>query len=98
MIDAEVNAIVKLNSESSSDKSVVIQPHDDGIGADITKNDGIYSAYFTHFLGKGRHGVEVLINISILIRILISKVINTLQLHFPFFSSFEFLNQLKLNF
>lgn len=27
------------------------------LGADVTENDGIYTAYFTHFNGNGRYAV-----------------------------------------
>lgn len=37
--------------------SVEVNLRDDGIGADVTKNDGIYTGYFTHFNGNGRYGV-----------------------------------------
>lgn len=30
---------------------------DDGVGADVTKNDGVYTGYFTHFNGNGRYAV-----------------------------------------
>ncbi|XP_041452567.1 calcium-activated chloride channel regulator 4A-like [Lytechinus variegatus] len=59
VMEADVRAVVRLNSNAREENTVTIIPHDDGIGADITKDDGIYSAYFTSFLGKGRHGVEV---------------------------------------
>lgn len=59
MTEARVQAKVRLNTNAQENNTVTIVPHDDGIGADITKDDGIYSAYFTSFLGKGRHGVEV---------------------------------------
>ena len=29
------------------------------VGADAFAGDGIYSAYFTQFNGKGRHGIKV---------------------------------------
>ncbi|XP_071484879.1 calcium-activated chloride channel regulator 3A-1-like [Diadema antillarum] len=59
VINAKVNAVVRLNSGSDAADTVTLVPRDDGLGADINKNDGIYSAYFTNFLGHGRHGVEV---------------------------------------
>ncbi|XP_030844502.1 calcium-activated chloride channel regulator 1 isoform X2 [Strongylocentrotus purpuratus] len=62
--EARVQAQVRLNTNAQENNTVTIVPHDDGIGADITKDDGIYSAYFTSFLGKGRHGVEVRVSAS----------------------------------
>ncbi|XP_072023134.1 calcium-activated chloride channel regulator 1-like [Amphiura filiformis] len=41
-----------------------IQPfavNDDGLGADIQKNDGIYSAFLTKFKGEGRYGLSVMV-------------------------------------
>ena len=34
-------------------------PKDDGIGADVRKDDGVYSTYFTDFCGEGRYGANV---------------------------------------
>ncbi|XP_077561001.1 calcium-activated chloride channel regulator 3A-1-like isoform X2 [Haemaphysalis longicornis] len=36
---------------------VEVEIFDDGLGADVTANDGIYSAYFTQFEGTGRYSV-----------------------------------------
>lgn len=36
---------------------VEVELFDDGIGADVTANDGIYSSYFTQFEGAGRYSV-----------------------------------------
>lgn len=36
---------------------VEVELFDDGIGADVTANDGIYSTYFTQFEGAGRYSV-----------------------------------------
>ncbi|XP_077498139.1 calcium-activated chloride channel regulator 1-like [Amblyomma americanum] len=35
-----------------------VQLFDDGLGADVTANDGIYSGYFTQFNGTGRYSVS----------------------------------------
>ncbi|XP_077546571.1 calcium-activated chloride channel regulator 1-like isoform X2 [Haemaphysalis longicornis] len=37
---------------------VDVELFDDGLGADVTANDGIYSAHFTQFEGKGRYSVS----------------------------------------
>ncbi|KAH9372386.1 hypothetical protein HPB48_006684 [Haemaphysalis longicornis] len=36
---------------------IEVELFDDGLGADVTANDGIYSAYFTQFEGTGRYSV-----------------------------------------
>ncbi|XP_050418546.1 calcium-activated chloride channel regulator 4 [Patella vulgata] len=38
---------------------VAIQLLDNGAGADVTKNDGVYSRYFTLFTGYGRYSVKI---------------------------------------
>ncbi|XP_072025963.1 calcium-activated chloride channel regulator 4-like [Amphiura filiformis] len=41
-----------------------VQPfavNDDGLGADIQENDGIYSAFLTEFKGEGRYGMSVMV-------------------------------------
>nr|XP_050031050.1 calcium-activated chloride channel regulator 3A-1-like [Dermacentor andersoni] len=37
---------------------VDVELFDDGLGADVTANDGIYSSYFTQFDGVGRYSVS----------------------------------------
>ncbi|XP_077495036.1 calcium-activated chloride channel regulator 1-like [Amblyomma americanum] len=37
---------------------VEVELFDDGLGADVTANDGIYSGYFTEFHGVGRYSVS----------------------------------------
>ena len=58
VIDSDVTAIVDLPC-GSENVTTTLQPKDDGIGADIRKDDGIYSAYFTEFCSEGRYGVNV---------------------------------------
>lgn len=31
----------------------------DGTGADATANDGIYTAYYTHYNGDGRYAIDI---------------------------------------
>ncbi|KAH6921876.1 hypothetical protein HPB50_005752 [Hyalomma asiaticum] len=40
-------------------EAVQVQLFDDGLGADVTASDGIYSGYFTRFDGVGRYSVSV---------------------------------------
>ncbi|XP_023243254.1 calcium-activated chloride channel regulator 1-like [Centruroides sculpturatus] len=55
--NAVVNAKVIATVERPMGKSVDIVLKDSGAGADVLQNDGIYSAYFTHFNGNGRYAV-----------------------------------------
>lgn len=55
VVGANVTAVV----ERPEGASVRIPLYDDGTGADVTANDGMYSAYFTQFNGKGRYSVVV---------------------------------------
>ncbi|XP_069824087.1 calcium-activated chloride channel regulator 3A-1-like [Dendropsophus ebraccatus] len=50
-----VTAIV----EAESGRSVTVELLDNGAGADIFRNDGVYSRYFTSFSGNGRYNLKV---------------------------------------
>ncbi|KAM4642182.1 calcium-activated chloride channel regulator 1-like [Discoglossus pictus] len=52
---AKVTAII----EPVTGNSVTLELLDNGAGADIVKNDGIYSRYFTELTGNGRYNVKV---------------------------------------
>lgn len=52
VIGASVTATVR---QDSSLQEVIL--HDNGVGPDVTKDDGIYSAFISHFEGNGRYGV-----------------------------------------
>ncbi|XP_062992766.1 calcium-activated chloride channel regulator 1-like [Elgaria multicarinata webbii] len=52
-------ANVTATIESVSGKSIELQLLDDGSGADILKNDGIYSRYFISFEANGRYNTKV---------------------------------------
>ncbi|XP_070377420.1 calcium-activated chloride channel regulator 2-like [Dermacentor albipictus] len=41
-----------------SPDGIEVELHDNGLGADVTANDGIYSGYFTWFDGVGRYSVS----------------------------------------
>ncbi|XP_075038534.1 calcium-activated chloride channel regulator 1-like [Mixophyes fleayi] len=45
--------------ESQNGKVITLQLLDNGAGADIFKNDGIYSRYYTDFNGNGRYNLKV---------------------------------------
>ncbi|XP_006120314.2 calcium-activated chloride channel regulator 1-like isoform X2 [Pelodiscus sinensis] len=54
-----LGATVMATVEPQAGSPVGLQLLDDGSGADITKNDGIYSKYFTSFNGNGRYNLKV---------------------------------------
>ncbi|XP_038047850.1 calcium-activated chloride channel regulator 3A-1-like [Patiria miniata] len=58
VVDADVRAVVDLPCGNGKE-TMTLHPKDDGIGADITKDDGVYSSYFTEFCGKGRYSVNI---------------------------------------
>lgn len=55
--NAVINAKVIATVERPMGKPVDVVLKDSGAGADVLQNDGIYSAYFTHFNGNGRYAV-----------------------------------------
>ncbi|XP_071492563.1 calcium-activated chloride channel regulator 1-like [Diadema antillarum] len=59
VIEADVTAIVTLNSLAGGVGKTVLRPLDNGAEPDSRMNDGTYSAYFTDFSGSGRYGVEI---------------------------------------
>ncbi|XP_058032882.1 calcium-activated chloride channel regulator 1-like [Ahaetulla prasina] len=50
------NVMATIESQSGSEK---LELWDKGSGADIIKNDGIYSRYFTSFKDNGRYSIKV---------------------------------------
>ncbi|GFT37474.1 calcium-activated chloride channel regulator 1 [Nephila pilipes] len=54
---AVIGASVIATVERPMGATVDIELKDDGLGADVTENDGIYTGYFTHFNGNGRYAV-----------------------------------------
>ncbi|XP_069795199.1 calcium-activated chloride channel regulator 1-like isoform X2 [Narcine bancroftii] len=55
VLNANVTAII----ERPSGLPIELKLSDDGLGADIVRNDGIYSKYFLNFHGSGRYSVKV---------------------------------------
>ncbi|KAG0425048.1 hypothetical protein HPB47_027755 [Ixodes persulcatus] len=49
--------LAKVMTPQENVGQLIVELFDDGVGADVTSNDGIYSAYFTQFKGKGRYSV-----------------------------------------
>ncbi|XP_039342087.1 calcium-activated chloride channel regulator 1-like [Mauremys reevesii] len=54
-----LGATVMATVEPQTGSAVELKLLDDGSGADIMKNDGIYSKYFTSFKGNGRYNLKV---------------------------------------
>ncbi|XP_035217497.1 calcium-activated chloride channel regulator 1-like [Stegodyphus dumicola] len=54
---AVIGATVLATIERPMGSPVDIELHDNGVGADATEDDGIYSGYFTYFNGNGRYAV-----------------------------------------
>ncbi|KAM3915156.1 calcium-activated chloride channel regulator 1-like [Leptodactylus fuscus] len=57
-------AKVTATIEPVSGSVVTLELLDNGAGPDITKNDGIYSRYFTQFSANGRYGLKVRVESS----------------------------------
>ncbi|KFV89919.1 Epithelial chloride channel protein, partial [Eurypyga helias] len=54
-----LGATVTATIEKDNAPAVMLELLDNGAGADIMKNDGIYSRYFTSLQGTGRYSVKV---------------------------------------
>ncbi|XP_058159207.1 calcium-activated chloride channel regulator 2 isoform X2 [Dasypus novemcinctus] len=54
-----LNATVTAMIEAETGDPVTLRLFDDGAGADVIKNDGIYSRYFFSFAVNGRHSLKV---------------------------------------
>ncbi|XP_019607311.2 calcium-activated chloride channel regulator 2 isoform X1 [Rhinolophus sinicus] len=59
-----LNATVTATIEPETGDPVTLKLFDDGAGADIIKNDGIYSRYFFSFAVNGRYSLKVHVNHS----------------------------------
>ncbi|XP_048205908.1 calcium-activated chloride channel regulator 2 [Perognathus longimembris pacificus] len=59
-----LNSTVTATIEPETGEPVTLQLFDDGAGADVIKNDGIYSRYFFSFAVNGRHSLKVHVNHS----------------------------------
>lgn len=57
--DVVLDASVWASVGRPRGRHVVITLHDDGLGADTTAGDGVYSAFFTDHSGPGRYRVAV---------------------------------------
>ncbi|XP_042675977.1 calcium-activated chloride channel regulator 1-like isoform X1 [Centrocercus urophasianus] len=54
-----LGATVIATIEKDGANAVSLPLYDSGTGADMTKNDGIYSSYFTSLSGSGRYSLKV---------------------------------------
>ncbi|KAL8178363.1 UNVERIFIED_CONTAM: hypothetical protein K2H54_043528 [Gekko kuhli] len=54
-----IGANVTATVEPASGTAVKLELYDTGSGADLFKNDGIYSRYFTSFNGDGRYNIKI---------------------------------------
>ncbi|XP_014388247.1 PREDICTED: calcium-activated chloride channel regulator 2 isoform X2 [Myotis brandtii] len=59
-----LNATVTATIEPETEEPVTLKLLDDGAGADVIKNDGIYSRYFFSFAVNGRYSLKVHVNHS----------------------------------
>uniref|UniRef100_A0A8C2P9R2 Calcium-activated chloride channel regulator 2 n=1 Tax=Capra hircus TaxID=9925 RepID=A0A8C2P9R2_CAPHI len=59
-----LNATVTATIEPETADPVMLKLFDDGAGADVIKNDGIYSRYFFSFAVNGRYSLKVHVNHS----------------------------------
>ncbi|XP_042540652.1 calcium-activated chloride channel regulator 2 [Dipodomys spectabilis] len=59
-----LNATVTTTIEPETGEPITLQLFDDGAGADVIKNDGIYSRYFFSFAINGRYSLKVRVNHS----------------------------------
>ncbi|XP_038601279.1 calcium-activated chloride channel regulator 1-like [Tachyglossus aculeatus] len=54
-----LGAKVIATIEPQSGKPITLELLDNGAGADVAANDGVYSRYFTAYKGNGRHSLKV---------------------------------------
>ncbi|XP_078612941.1 calcium-activated chloride channel regulator 4A-like [Branchiostoma floridae x Branchiostoma japonicum] len=59
-----IGAVVKVRIEKPHGEVEEVTLLDNGAGADLTKNDGIYSRYFLGFTADGRYGVSIRVDNS----------------------------------
>ncbi|XP_071826585.1 calcium-activated chloride channel regulator 1-like [Apostichopus japonicus] len=63
VIRANVTATIERpDANGNRYESIMLQLLDNGAGADVVKDDGIYSRYFTEFTGVGYYGIKININ------------------------------------
>ncbi|XP_013385433.1 calcium-activated chloride channel regulator 1 [Lingula anatina] len=62
VVNANVTATVDTDYNATYLQTFTLKLHDDGLGADVTAGDGVYSGYFLDIPDTGRYRVRVLAN------------------------------------
>ncbi|XP_069334261.1 calcium-activated chloride channel regulator 2 [Eulemur rufifrons] len=78
-----LNATVTATIEPETGDPVTLRLLDDGAGADVIKNDGIYSRYFFSFAVNGRYSLKVHANHSPSIRTLVHSIPGSHAMYVP---------------
>ncbi|XP_045403559.1 calcium-activated chloride channel regulator 2 [Lemur catta] len=78
-----LNATVTATIEPETGDPVTLKLLDDGAGADVIKNDGIYSRYFFSFAVNGRYSLKVHANHSPSIRTLVHSIPGSHAMYVP---------------
>ncbi|XP_069426731.1 calcium-activated chloride channel regulator 2 [Ovis canadensis] len=78
-----LNATVTATIEPETADPVMLKLFDDGAGADVIKNDGIYSRYFFSFAVNGRYSLKVRVNHSPSIRTLAHSIPGSHAMYAP---------------
>uniref|UniRef100_A0A8C3X996 Calcium-activated chloride channel regulator 2 n=1 Tax=Catagonus wagneri TaxID=51154 RepID=A0A8C3X996_9CETA len=78
-----LNATVTATIEPEAADPVTLQLLDNGAGADIVKNDGIYSRYFFSFAGNGRYGLKVHVRQSPSVSAVARSILGSHALYVP---------------
>ncbi|XP_012516630.1 PREDICTED: calcium-activated chloride channel regulator 2 [Propithecus coquereli] len=78
-----LNATVTATVEPETGDPVTLKLLDDGAGADVIKNDGIYSRYFFSFAVNGRYSLKVHANHSPSVRTLVHSIPGSHAMYVP---------------
>nr|XP_003479105.3 calcium-activated chloride channel regulator 2 [Cavia porcellus] len=78
-----LNATVTAIIEPGSGDPVMLKLFDDGAGADVIKNDGIYSRYFFSFAVNGRYSLKVYVSRSASISTLVHSIAGSHAMYVP---------------
>ncbi|KAL2772267.1 calcium-activated chloride channel regulator 2 preproprotein [Daubentonia madagascariensis] len=78
-----LNATVTATIEPETGDPVTLRLLDDGAGADVIKNDGIYSRYFFSFAVNGRYSLKVHVNHSPSISTLVHSIPGSHAMYVP---------------
>nr|XP_020138353.1 calcium-activated chloride channel regulator 2 isoform X2 [Microcebus murinus] len=78
-----LNATVTATVEPETGDPVTLRLLDNGAGADVIKNDGIYSRYFFSFAGNGRYSLKVHASHSPSVRTLVHSIPGSHAMYVP---------------